>query len=87
MTDIVTTFSVAEEANTFSAGDNRVCSNGESREVQCSNGEGTGIGSGNASKKRPLHDRSGQGEELLYLWVIWAHSPSLQESGKNKSSR
>ena len=31
MTDIATTLSVAEEANVFSVGNNRVCSNGGSR--------------------------------------------------------
>jgi len=34
------TISVAEEANDFSAGDNRACSNGRDREDECSNGEG-----------------------------------------------
>ena len=32
------TLSVAEEANAFSAGNNRACSNGESREDKCGNG-------------------------------------------------
>ena len=32
------TISVAKEANTFSAGNNKVCSNGRSREDECGNG-------------------------------------------------
>jgi len=34
-TDFAMTFSVAEEANAFSVGDNRACSNGRSRENKC----------------------------------------------------
>ena len=59
--------SMAEEANTFSADNNRACSNRGSREDQCSDGEGMGTGSGGIFKKGPLHDGSRQGEELLYL--------------------
>jgi len=52
------TLSVVEEANTFSAGDNRACSDGESRKDQFSNGKGMGIRSGNISKKGLLHGES-----------------------------
>jgi len=39
--DIATTSSVTEKANTFSAGENKAYSNGESRTNEHSNGKGT----------------------------------------------
>ena len=39
--DIAMTISVAEEANTPSAGDNRACSNGRYEKDKCSSGERT----------------------------------------------
>ena len=54
-TNFAMTFSVAEEANTFSAGDNRACSNGRGRKDKYSGSKGTRIGDG-SSKKRPLCD-------------------------------
>jgi len=85
MTDIAITLSVAEEANAFSAGDNRACSNGRSKENKYSSGERIRTRNGGFSKKRPLYNGSGQGEELLCLWRIWAYGPSLQKL--RKSSR
>ena len=77
--------SMAEKANTFSAGGNRTYSDGRNRENKC--GSGKRIGTRGSSKKRPLHDGSGQGEKLLYLWRIWAHGLLLQKSRKRKGSR
>ena len=51
--------SVAEEANAFSAGDNRACSDGRSRKNECSSGERIGTRDESFPKKRPLHDGSG----------------------------
>ena len=57
MTDITITLSVAEEArNTFSAGDNRACSDGRSGKNKCGDDEGTGARD-RAPKKRPLYNR------------------------------
>ena len=66
------TLSVAEKANVFSTGNNKVYSNGGSRKDQCSDGVGARIGN-RGSKKRPLHYGSRQGEEPLHLQRIWAH--------------
>ena len=79
--------SVAEEANTFSAGNNRTCSNRRSREKECSSSERIRTRDGGFSKKGLLYDGSGQREELLCIWRIWAYGPSLQKSRKRKSSR
>ena len=38
-TDSATTLSVAEETNTFSAGDNKACSDGRGREDECGGSE------------------------------------------------
>ena len=73
MTDIAMTLSVTEEANTFSAGNNKTCSNRRSRKNECSNGERIRTRDGGSSKKRPLCNRSGQREELLCLQKIRAH--------------
>ena len=43
------TISVAEEANTLSAGDNKACSDGRSREDKCGNSERTRTGDRSAS--------------------------------------
>ena len=64
--------SVAEEANTFSAGNNRACSNRRSREKEYSSSERIGTRDGDFSKKGLLYDGSGQREKLLCLWRIWA---------------
>jgi len=59
------TISVAKEANTFSAGNNKVCSNGGSREDECGNGMTTaedGVGT-----TQPICYGSGQREKLLCL--------------------
>ena len=77
VTDIAMTISVAEEANAFSAGVNKACSNGGSRKNKCSNGEGTGAGGRGASQKRHLCYGSRLGKKLLHLWRIWAHGPLL----------
>jgi len=76
------TLSVAEETNTFSAGDNKACSNGRSRKNKYSSGERIRTRNGGFSKKRPLCNGSGQGEELLCLWRIWAYGLSLQKLRK-----
>ena len=80
------TLSVAEEANTSSAGDNRACSNGKGRKNKCSGSEGVGTGNGDSSKTGPLCDGGRQREELLCLWEFWAYGPSLQELRKGKSN-
>jgi len=50
------TLSVAEEANAFSAGDNRACSNGRDREDKCSSGKRARSRTGcrGSSEMRPL---------------------------------
>jgi len=48
-TDITITPSVAEKANTFSAGDNKTCFDGGSRVNECGNSERTRTGDGGAS--------------------------------------
>jgi len=52
------TLSVAKEANTSSAGDNRACSNGRSGEDECSSSERVETGN-RGSKKEPLYDGGG----------------------------
>ena len=86
-TDITMTPSVTEEANAFSAGNNRACSNGRSEENEYSSGERTETRDGSTSKKGPLCYGGRQGEELLCLQGIWAHGLSLQKLGKRKSSK
>jgi len=49
------TFSVAEEANAFSAGNNRVCSNRRGRKDECSGSKRVRTRN-KGSKKRPLCD-------------------------------
>jgi len=53
------TFSVAEEASAFSAGNNRACSNERGRENEHSGGKGIRIEDGGFSKKGPLCYGSG----------------------------
>jgi len=78
---------MVEDANTYSAGDNKACFNGRGGKNKCSSGKGIGIGTGNgSSQKRPLCNGGGQKKELLYLQRIWAHSLSLRESEKRKSN-
>jgi len=48
-TDSATTLSVAEETNTFSAGNNRAYSNGRSREDECGGSEETRTRNGSSS--------------------------------------
>jgi len=78
---------VAEEANAFSAGNNRACSDERSRENKCSSGESIRTRDRDSPKKRPLHDGSGQGEKLLYLWRIQAYGLTLLKSRRGKGSR
>ena len=77
------TLSVVEKANAFSAGDN-----GGSREDKYGSSKGTKAGARTgcrgSSQIGPLCNRSRQGEELLYLWGIWAHGPPLQKQRKRK---
>jgi len=54
-TNFATIFSVAEEANTFSAEDNRACSNRRGRKDKYGDSKGTRIGN-RSSKKGPLCD-------------------------------
>ena len=51
-TDIVTTISVAEEANASLAGANKACSDRGSRKNECGDGEGTRTGDRGVSQKR-----------------------------------
>jgi len=76
MTEFAMTLSVAEEGSAFSAGDNGAFSDGRDGKNECNGGKGIGTGDG-GFQKRPLCDGDGQGEELLCLWEIWAHGPSL----------
>ena len=77
---------MAEEANIFSAGDNRVCSNRRDREDKHNNS--TPIAEDRVGTMQPIRHGGGQGEKLLCLWKIWAHGPPLQESGrKGKNGR
>ena len=48
--------SVAEEANVFSADDNRACSNGRGRKDECGNSKRVRTRN-RSSKKEPLYDR------------------------------
>ena len=49
MTDYATTITVAEEATTSSAGDNRACSNGRGGENKCGGCKRTGARYGKSS--------------------------------------
>ena len=61
------TLSVAEKANTPSAGDNRACSNRMSRENKYGNGKGVGIRNRDGFQKRPLYYGDRQRKKLLCL--------------------
>ena len=76
-TDIATTISVAEEANTFSVGANKACSDKGSQKDKCSDSKGTGAEDWGTSQKRPLCYGSRSGKKLLFLQRIWAHGPPL----------
>ena len=67
MTDIAMTISVAEEANAFSPGANKACSDRGSRKDECGNGKRTRAEHRGAFQKRPLYYGSGLGEKLLCL--------------------
>ena len=54
-TEFAMTLSVAEEANAFSTGNNRACSNGRGREDKCSGSKKVRTGN-RGSKKEPLCD-------------------------------
>jgi len=62
------TLSMAEEANAFSVGDNRACSNGGSGKNKYSGKTRVRTRCGSSFQMGPLYDGSGQGEELLCLW-------------------
>ena len=76
-TDIAMTISVAEEATTSLAGDNKACSDGRGRKNKCGSSEVVGIGDGSSSQNGPLYYRSELGKELLCLQRFWAHGLSL----------
>jgi len=76
-TDIATTISVAEEANTPSVSANKACSDRGSRKNEHGDGEGTRAGSRGTFQKRPLRYRSGLEKKLLHLQRIWAYGPPL----------
>jgi len=76
---------VAEEANIFSAGDNRACSNGRSGENKCNSGKRARTGY-RSSKKGPICDGGRLRKELLCLWSFWAHGSPLQELGSERKS-
>ena len=77
---MATTPSVVEKArNTASAGDNRIYSNEGSRKDEHDNG--TAIAENSVDTMQSLCNGSRQGKELLYLWRIWAHGPTLQKQG------
>ena len=69
------TISVAEKANAFSAGDNRTCSNGESRKNK--RGNDTAAVENRVGAMQPICHGGRQEEKLLCLWRIWIHGPSL----------
>jgi len=78
------TLSVAEEANVFSAGNNRACSDGRSRENKYSGSKGVRTGNGSSNKKGSLRYGSRSGEELLCLQGIWAYGLTLQKLGTER---
>ena len=78
------TISVAEEATIASAGNNRACSDGRNREDECGGSEGAG--NSGSSKTGSLCYGHRLREKLLCLQGIWAHGPSLQESGTERKN-
>ena len=90
MTNSVITPSMVKEATTFSAGDNRACSDGRCGEDKCGSSKRVGGRAkyGGSSEMGPLFHRNRPGKELLCLWRLWAHSLPLQESrSERKGSR
>ena len=83
-TDNATTISVAKETNAFSAGNNRACSNGESREDEC--GDGMATAENRVGTMQLICHGGRQGEELLCLWRIWAHGLPLQKLGRKENN-
>jgi len=84
--------SVAKEATTTSAGDNRACSDGGYRKNKCGGSEGIGNRGrteyGSSSKKGPIRNGNRSREELLCMQRIQAHGPSLQKlRSERKDSR
>ena len=73
MTVNAMTLSVVEKVTTFSAGDNRACSNRRSGENECGGVERARTRDGGSSKKGSLYYGSGSQKELLHLQRFWAH--------------
>jgi len=77
-TDNAMTLSVIEKAgNAPLAGENRACSNGESKKDKCNND--IPIAKSRIGTTQSLCNGSGQGKELLYLQRVRAHSLILPE--------
>jgi len=74
-----TTSMVKEAGNTFSAGDNRICSDRESEKNECSNNALSTEGRG--CSKKPLCYGHRQRKKLLHMQQIQAHGPTLQKQG------
>jgi len=68
---------MAEEANAFSAGNNRACSNGRSRKNKYGNGKRAGTRDRGSLQKRLLYYRSEWRKNLLCLQRIQAHDLTL----------
>ena len=82
---------MAEEANAFSVGNNRACSDKGGKKNECNDSKGANArvrteyeGS---SQMGLLYNGGGSGKELLCLWRIWAYGPTLQKQGKRKGNR
>jgi len=73
MTVNAMTLSVVEKVTTFSAGNNRACSDRRSGENKCNGVERAGTRDGGSSKKGSLHYGSGSWKELLHLQRFWAY--------------
>ena len=91
-TELAMISSVAKEATTASAGNNRACSDGGYRKNKCGGSKGIGNRGrteyGSSSKKGSIHNGNKSEEELLCMQRIWAHGPSLQKSrSERKGSR
>ena len=80
------TIGVAEEATNASAGNNRACSDGRGGKDECGGCKGIRVGHRGFSKMGSLCYEHRLWEELLCLRRIWAHGPSLQESGNERKS-
>ena len=77
MTKPATTFGVAEEVAIASAGDNRACSNGRSREDD--HGNGNPSTEGKVPSKKPIcyGCRQKRESELLCMWRLWIYGKVL----------